>query len=157
MDEFEEDMNEIIKHFHMLNNQLLEKMYKEKAEGIFRCIPMKMEEFYEKFDRECTDVPILKYYDVYQLFQRITCASNEDIVLIKEKLLDRAEKYTKELEPEIRNLKLLKQVIDEYLKTKVPTIKNVMLRDFADSIEYILNKYKTGFLVKKEEKHENDE
>ena len=47
---------------------------------------MKMEEFYEKFDRECMSIPIFKYYDVFQLFQRISCASNEDIVTIKEKL-----------------------------------------------------------------------
>ena len=78
----------------MLNSQLHDKMYKEKAEEVFKCIPMKMEQFYEKFDRECMNIPIFKYYDVFQLFQRISCASNEDIVLIKEKLMNRAEKYT---------------------------------------------------------------
>ena len=95
IEQFEEDMDEIIKHFHILNNQLLDKMYKEKAELIFKCIPMRMEEFYEKFDRECMDIPIFKYYDVYQLFQRISCASNEDIVLIKEKLLKRIRRIYK--------------------------------------------------------------
>ena len=149
-----EDMEEVLKHFNVLNEQLLDKKYKEKVDEVMKFIPMKMEQFYEIFDKDCANIPVLKYYDPNQFFQRISCASNEDIVLIKEKLLDRAEKYTKELEPETRNIKLLKQVIDEYLKTKVPTIKNVMLRDFADSLEYILNKYKTGFLVKKEEKIE---
>ena len=156
IEQFEEDMEEIIKHFHVLNNQLLDKMYKEKAEVIFKCIPMKMEEFYEKFDRECMDIPIFKYYDVYQMFQRISCASNEDIVLIKEKLLNRAEKYTKQIEPEMKNIKQLKQVIDDYLKGKGQSIKNVMLKEFSKSLGVILDKYKTSFLPKKEEKEEEN-
>ena len=154
IEQLEEDMNDIIKHFNTLNNQLLDKMYKEKAEDIFKFIPMKMEEFYEKFDRECMDIPIFKYYDAYQLFQRISCASNEDIVLIKEKLLNRAEKYTKQIEPEIKNIKLLKQIIDEYLKGKEQTIKIVMLKEFSSSLGIIIDKYKIGFLQKKEDKIE---
>ena len=154
IEQFEEDMDEVIKHFHSLNSQLLDKMYKEKAEEIFKCIPMKMEVFYEKFDRECMDIPIFKYYDVYQLFQRISCASNEDIVLIKEKLLNRAEKYPKQIEPEIKNIKMLKQVIDDYLKGKEQSIKIVMLKEFSDGLEIILDKYKISFLPKKEEKIE---
>ena len=75
IEEVEEDMEEILKHFHKLNDQLLDKMYREKAEEIMKCIPMKMEQFYEKFDRECMKVPIFKYYDPFQLFQRISCAS----------------------------------------------------------------------------------
>ena len=151
LEQVEEDMDDIVKHFNNLNNQLLDKMYKEKAEEIFKAIPMKMENFYEKFDRECMNIPIFKYYDVYQLFQRISCASNEDIVLIKEKLLNRAEKYPKEIEPEMDNIKQLKQVIDEYLKGKDQSIKIVMLKEFSNSLGYILDKYKSGFLRKKEE------
>ena len=151
IEQVEEDMDDIIKHFNNLNAQLLDKMYKEKAEEIFKCIPMKMESFYEKFDRECMNIPIFKYYDVYQLFQRISCASNEDIVLIKEKLIKRAEKYTKEIEPEMKNIKQLKQVIDDYLKGKEQSIKIVMLREFSNSLGYILDKYKMSFLPKKEE------
>ncbi len=151
IEQVEEDMDDIIKHFNNLNAQLLDKMYKEKAEEIFKCIPMKMESFYEKFDRECMNIPIFKYYDAYQLFQRISCASNEDIVLIKEKLIKRAEKYTKEIEPEMKNIKQLKQVIDDYLKGKDQSIKIVMLREFSNSLGYILDKYKMSFLPKKEE------
>ena len=152
------DMEDILSHFYMLNNQLLEKMYKEKAEEIMKCIPMKMEQFYEKFDKECMDIPIFKYYDTFQLFQRISCASNEDIVLIKEKMLDRAraQRHTKKIEPEMKNIKQLKQVIDDYLKGKDPTIKVVMLKEFSRSLGYILDKYKVGFLSNKEEK-ENEE
>ncbi len=150
IDEVAEDMNDILKHFNNLNDQLLDKMYKEKAEDIFKSIPMRMEQFYERFDKECMNIPIFKYYDVYQMFQRISCASNEDIVIIKEKLVNRAEKYTKEIEPEMKNIKLLKQVTDDYIKGKDTTIKIVMLKDFSKELGYILDKYKTSFLPKKE-------
>lgn len=156
IEELEEDMDEILKHFNTLNDQLLDKMYKEKAEEIMKCIPMKMEQFYEKFDKQCMDIPIFKYYDPFQLFQRISCASNEDIVLIKEKLIDRAERYTKQIEPEMKNMKQLKQIIEDYLKGKDPTIKTVMLKDFAKELEYILDKYKPSFLPKKEDKFEEN-
>ena len=126
-------------------------MYKEKIDEIMKCVPMRMEQFYEKFDKECNDIPIFKYYDAFQLFQRISCASNEDIVLIKEKLVERANKYTKQIEPEMKTIKQLKQIIDDYLKGKEPTIKNVMLKDFSKDMGYILDKYKTGILSKKEE------
>ena len=157
IEEVAEDMEDILKHFNMLNDQLHDKMFKEKADEIMKCIPMKMEQFYEKFDKECMDVPIFKYYDPFQLFQRISCASNEDIVLIKEKLLDRVEKNPKKLEPEMKNIKQLKQVIDDYLKGKDPSIKIVMLKEFSDSLGIILGKYKPSFLPKKEEKQEVEE
>ncbi len=152
IEEVEEDMEEILKHFNMLNDQLLDKMYKEKAEEIMKCIPMRMEQFYEKFDQECMELPIFKYYDPFQLFQRISCASNEDIVLIKEKLIDRANRYQKQIEPEMKNIKQLKQIIDDYLKGKDPSIKIVMLKEFSKDMGYILDKYKIGFLARKEEK-----
>ena len=145
IEEVEEDMEEILKHFHKLNDQLLDKMYREKAEEIMKCIPMKMEQFYEKFDRECMKVPIFKYYDPFQLFQRISCASNEDIVLIKEKLLHRSNRYTKQIEPEMKNIKQFKQIVDDYIKGKESTIKIVMLKEFSKSLESILEKYKFSF------------
>ena len=122
-------------------------MFKEKAEEIMKCIPMKVEQFYEKFDKESMDVPILEYYDPFQLFQRISSASNEDIALIKEKLLDRVEKNPKKLEPEMKNIKQLKQVIDDYLKGKDPSIKIVMLKESSDSLGFILGKYKVYFIL----------
>ena len=149
-----EDMDDVLKHFNTLNEQLLDKMHKEEADEIMKCIPMRMEQFYEKFDKKCMDMPIFKYYDAFQLFQRISCASNEDIVLIKEKLLDRAERYTAQIEPEMKNIKYLKQIIEDYIKEKEPTIKIVLLKDFANSLGYILDKYKISFLPKKEKKTE---
>ena len=154
IDEVAEDMDDILKHFHTLNGQLHDKMLKEKAEEIFKCIPMKMELFYEKFDRECMNIPIFKYYDPYQMFQRISCASNEDIVLIKEKLVNRADKYAKQIEPEMKNMKQLKQIIDDYLSGKDPSIKMVMLKEFSKDLGYIIDKYKPTLFPKKEEKVE---
>ena len=136
-----EDMEEILKHFNNINAQLEEKMYKEKADEIFKYIPMKMEQFYDRFDKECMQVPIFRYYDVFQMFQRISCASNEDIVTIKEKLLDRAKKYAKQLQDELPNLKKLKQVMDDYIDGKEPTIKMVILQDFADELGNVIAEY----------------
>jgi hypothetical protein len=146
-----QDMEEMIKYFENVNEALKDKMYKEKAEELFKYIPMKMELFYDKFAKECMDVPIFKYYDVFQMFQRISCASNEDIVTIKEMLEERAKKYTNEIEPEIKNIRKLKQVIDDYIDGKESTIKIVMLEDFSKGLENILELYKTPFFNKKDE------
>ena len=139
--EANEDVEEILKHFNKLNVQLKDRMYIEKAEEIFKCIPMRMEVFYERFDKECMDVPIFKYYDVFQTFQRISCASNEDIVTIKEKLVNRVKLHKNEIEPEMDNIKGLKQLIDDYTKNKEATIKIVMLREFSKDLAYILEQY----------------
>ena len=144
--EKDKDMEEVLEHFHKLNTKLKEKMYVEKAEEIFKCIPMRMESFYERFDKECMNIPIFKYYDPFQIFQRISCASNEDIVTIKEKLLNRAELYRDEIEPEIKNIIQLKQILDDYTSSKDNSIKVVMLRDFAKALGVIIDKYKTSFL-----------
>jgi hypothetical protein len=146
-----QDMEEMIKYFENVNEALKDKMYKGKAEELFKYIPMKMELFYDKFAKECMDVPIFKYYDVFQMFQRISCASNEDIVTIKEMLEERAKKYTNEIEPEIKNIRKLKQVIDDYIDGKESTIKIVMLEDFSKGLENILELYKTPFFNKKDE------
>ena len=137
-----DDMEEILQHFNNINEKLEEKMYREKAEEIFKCIPMKMEQFYDKFDKECMQVPIFKYYDVFQMFQRISCASNEDIVTIKEKLIDRAKRFGENLQEELPNLKKLKQVMDDYIDGKEPTIKLVILEEFANELGNVINEYK---------------
>ena len=133
------DIEDILAHFYMLNQTLKDKMYTEKANDVLKSIPMKMETFYEKFDEECMDIPILKYYDPYQLFQRISCASNEDIMGIKEKLLERAKKYTKELKPELKNIAKLKEIIEQYLKGKEKSIKVVMLGELQKDLENIIS------------------
>ena len=136
-----EDMEEILEYFHELNSQLEEKMHREKAEEIFKNIPMKMEQFYDKFTAECMDTAILNHYDPYQMFQRITCASNEDIVMIKEMLIDRAKKQKEKLKPELEFFEKLKKVLDDYCKGKEISIKIVMLKEFANDLGEIIDIY----------------
>ena len=138
IDEVAPGMEDILQYFYNINSQLKEKMYQNKAEEIFKCIPMKMESFYEKFATECMDFPILKYYDVFQLFQRISCASNEDIVTIKELLQNRVIQNREALLPELKKLKQLKQVIDDYVANKPNTIKLVMLKEFATDLGSVI-------------------
>ena len=128
------ELDEILERFKELNQQLLEKEYKEKADDIFKCIPMKMEQFYEKFDKECSDIPILRYYDAFQIFQRISCASNEDIVAIKEKIIKRQSENTEIAHEERENLIRLKKIMDEYIDGKETTIKIVLLKEFAKEL-----------------------
>lgn len=132
------DIEDILAHFYILNNTLKDKRYTEKANEVLKYVPMKMETFYEKFDEECMEIPIFKYYDPYQLFQRISCASNEDIMGIKEKLVERAKKHTKELKPELKNIKKLKEIVEQYLKGKEITIKTVMLVEIRKDLESII-------------------
>jgi len=139
--EQDSEMEDVLRHFNQLNEKLKEKMYIEKAEEIFKCIPMRMEVFYERFDKECMNVPIFKYYDPFQFFQRMSCASNEDVVTIKEKLLNRVNLYQTELEPEIKNIRQLNQIIDEYTMAKNNSIKIVMLKEFSKALKNIIKKY----------------
>ena len=132
------DMEDIIKRFNELNAQLKDKMYKEKAESVFKNIPMKMEIFYDRFDKECMNIPIFKYTDPYQIFQRLSCASNEDVVIIKEKLMTRINKNPDLLLEEKSKMNKLKQIINDYITDKPITIKTVVLSDFAKAIEKAL-------------------
>lgn len=100
---------------------------------------MKMELFYDRFDKECMNVPIFKYSDPYQVFQRLSCASNEDIVIIKEKLQTRANENKEIIVPEITNMYKLKQIIDDYISDKQTTIKTVVLEDFSNTIDYVIS------------------
>ena len=128
------EMENVLKQFSFLNEQLLEKEYKDTADEVFKCIPMKMEEFYEGFDKKCMNIPILKYYDPYQVFQRISCASNEDIVAIKEKIIKRMKEKRKITKQELGNLRKLKQIMDDYIEGKEITIKIVLLKEFASDL-----------------------
>ena len=139
------DMNDVLRHFYEVNESLKDKMYTEKAEERFKCIPMKMEVFFSKFEEECMDVPIFKYYDPYKMFKRISCANNEDIVSIREILVRRYEQHAKEIEPEMENLYKLKQIIDHYIDGKDIGIKMVMLKEFSLDLGKILSKYNKKF------------
>ena len=133
-----DDINEVISSFNELNEELLEKEYEIKAEEIFKNIPMKMEQFYERFDAECMDIPIFKYYDPYQILQRISCATNEDIVIIKERMIKRAQQHPEILKEEMKNMNSLKRMITDYLKGKETTIKTVIMKGFAKDLDQII-------------------
>ena len=136
------EMKNIIDRFYEINAKLEDKMYREKADELFKCIPMKMEVFYDKFAKECNTVPIFKYYDPFQMFQRLSCASNEDIVSIREVLAERAKHHKEEIAPEMENIAKLKLIMENYVDGKKPTIKTVMIEEFAEELDKILNLYK---------------
>ena len=133
-----DDINEVINSFNELNDELLEKEYEIKAEEVFKNIPMKMEQFYETFDNECMDIPIFKYFDPYQMLQRISCATNEDIVIIKERMLKRAKLYPEVVKEEVQNMNSLKRMISDYIKGKDTTIKTVILKGFGKDLDKII-------------------
>ena len=133
-----DDINEVISSFNELNDELLEKEYELKAEEVFKNVPMKMEQFYEMFDKECMDIPIFKYFDPYQMLQRISCATNEDIVIIKERMLKRAKMHPDIIKEEMKNMSSLKRMILDYLKGKETTIKTVILKGFAKDLDEII-------------------
>ena len=135
------EMKNIIDRFYEINAKLEDKMYREKADELFKCIPMKMEVFYDKFAKECNTVPIFKYYDPFQMFQRLSCASNEDIVSIREVLAERAKHHKEEIAPEMENIAKLKLIMENYVDGKKPTIKTVMIEEFAEELDKILNLY----------------
>ena len=133
------DIDEVLEHFYALNNTLKDKKYTDLANDVMKAIPMKMEVFYEEFENKCMEIPIFKYYDPHQLFQRISCANNEDIMIIKEKLLERARKNPKELKPEIKNLTKLEDIVAKYLTGKEITIKTVVLTELLSNLNVILD------------------
>ena len=52
------------------------------------------------------------------------------------------EKNKNEIEPEMKNIRQLKQIIDDYIKGKDMGIKIVMLKEFSKELGTILDKYK---------------
>ena len=53
------DMQDVFDHFENINRTLKDKMYAQNAEELFKCIPMKMEMFYTKFEKYM-EIPIFK-------------------------------------------------------------------------------------------------
>ena len=145
------DIKDILDRFYELNDQLKDKMYEKTAMDIFRNIPMKMEIFYDRFDKECMDVPLFKYCDPYQIFQRISCASNEDIVTIKESLIKRAKKNTEIFKEELSNMYKLCSIIDDYVSDKKITIKTVVLTEFSKELRKVLDDNNDELKAKEEE------
>ena len=125
---------------------LFRKLNVDYAETVINFLENNIEKLEQqpksKFAKECNDIPIFKYYDPFQMFQRISCASNEDIVSIREMLAERAKHHKKEIEPEMANIAKLRQIMEDYVDGKRPTIKTVMIEEFAKELDNILNMYK---------------
>ena len=54
---------------------------------------------------------------------------------------DFLKKYKEELEPELEFMKKLKKVLSDYCRGKDIGIKVVMLREFANDLDTIINMY----------------
>ena len=134
-------MEELIGYFTKLNDLIYEKEMKKLSENVFKNIPMKMELFYDMFEKECMDIPIFKYYEPFQMFQRITNASNEDIITIGDKLVERARKSKKTLYVEKEFMEKLIRLLKTSIANKKNKIKTVMIESFIQRIEEIVKMY----------------
>lgn len=139
LDESDENVNVVYQHFNNLNLQTKEKEYIEVAKQLFEMIPDKVERITEPFTEQHLDIPIFKYYNMTTLFERILLLENEDIVLVKDVIMSRLVNQTS-LANEERNIRLLKQAIEEYVRGKVPTIKVILLQDFIKMLDLVLAK-----------------
>ena len=127
----------IYDHFNNLNLQTKEKEYINISKEFFEMIPDKIERLSEVFAEKHLDVPIMKYYNMNTLFERIMLLNNEDVVLFKDLVEARYAKVA-DVENEDRNIRLLKQTMEEYIRGKIPTIKIVLLEDFIKTLDKIL-------------------
>ena len=137
LEDGDESIEYIFNHFNNLNLQTKEKEYIDVAKELFEMIPDKIDRLTDVFAEKYLDIPIMKYYNMNTLFERILLLDNEDIVLVKKLFAARYEKITS-IENEERNIRLLKQTMEEYIRGKVPTIKLVLLEDFIKVLDKIL-------------------
>lgn len=133
----DDNITYMLEHFNNLNLQTKEKEYIEIAKDMFEMIPDKVDRLADIFAEEHLDVPIMKYYNMNTLFERILLLENEDVVLLKDLITARYEKI-KDIENEERNIRLLKQTMEEYIRGKIPTIKVILMQDFIKTLEMIL-------------------
>ncbi len=137
MDTDDENVGYIYEHFNNLNLQTKEKEYINVSKEFFEMVPDKIERLAEVFAEKHLDVPIMKYYNMNTLFERIILLNNEDVVLFKDLIAARYEKVT-DIENEERNIRLLKQTMEDYIRGKIPTIKVVLLEDFIKTLDKIM-------------------
>ena len=131
-------MEEIVVRFTKLNDMIYEAEMKALSENVFKNIPMKMELFYDLFEKECMDIPIFKYYEPLQMFQRITNASNEDIITIGDKLIERAIKNKEILYCENEFMEKLVILLNTSIANKKNKINTVMIESFIQRINEII-------------------
>ena len=132
------EMKEVLDTFYKLNESILKDRNELRAEEILSLMPKKMDQFFDKLDSECSDMPIFKYITPKRLFDKILETNNEDIVILKKKILERAEHYPDMMKQEKRNIKQVKKMIDKYLDKQEMNIQTVILKNFADDLEKIV-------------------
>lgn len=137
IEESDENIQYIFEHFNNLNLQTKEKEYIDISKELFEMIPDKMEKLSEVFAEKYLDIPIMKYYNMNTLFERMLLLENEDLVLLKDLFVARYSKVS-DIENEDRNIRLLKQTMEEYMRGKVPTIKLVLIEEFIKVLDKIL-------------------
>ena len=139
LDETDENVNTVYQHFNSLNLQTKEKEYIDIAKMLFEMVPDKVDRMSDMFTEKYLDIPIFKYYNMTTLFERILLLENEDIVLVKDVFTARLMNQTSFVNEE-RNIRLLKQIIEEYIRGKVPTIKVILLQDFIKMLDLVIAK-----------------
>lgn len=137
LEDSDDSIEYIFNHFNNLNLQTKEKEYIDVAKELFEMIPDRLDRLAEIFAEKYLDIPIMKYYNTNTLFERILLLENEDVVLVRKLFEARYAKVTN-LENEERNIRLLKQTMEEHIRGKVPTIKLVLLEEFIKTLDKIL-------------------
>ena len=141
LEDSDESIEYIFNHFNNLNLQTKEKEYIDVAKELFEMIPDKLDRLSEIFAEKYLDIPIMKYYNTNTLFERIMLLENEDVVLVR-KLFEARYAKVGNIDNEERNIRLLKQTMEEYIRGKVPTIKIILIEDFIKTLDLILLKPK---------------
>ena len=129
--DMDEAVEEVFAYFYIINNQLKDKMNKEYADEVFAILSTKTDKFLYEITTTYANIPIFAHYDPYMLFEKMLRMSNQDIVMLKEIIKERINN-PKLYEEEQKNIKLLKQTIQEYIAAKVRTVKIVLLDEFAE-------------------------
>lgn len=129
--DMDEAVEEVFAYFYIINNQLKDKMNKEYADEVFAILSTKTDKFLYEVTTTYSNIPIFAHYDPYMLFEKMLRMSNQDIVALKEIIKERIQN-PKVYEEEQKNIKILKQTIQEYIAAKVRTVKIVLLDEFSE-------------------------
>ena len=139
-------VKEIKKYFISLNEKLREKEYCNIVDEVFSNLNENIENTYNKMLNEYSEIPIFCFYNPEKLFKKINDTKVENIVIIKEMLLNRVKKCNKILEEEITFMKNLVETINEYCNGQSNTIKNIVLKEFANELERYLSIYSISII-----------
>ncbi len=129
--DMDEAVEEVFAYFYIINNQLKDKMNKEYADEVFAILSTKTDKFLYEITTTYANIPVFAHYDPYMLFEKMLRMSNQDIVILKDIIKER-KLNDKVYEEEKKNIEILKQTIQEYIASKVRTVKIVLLDEFSE-------------------------